>query len=468
MVQMESDARMMLTDSGGVQQEAYWLGVRTLCDDTEWVETVQSGWNILARTETAGIRQCVMSFAIPSKHAPFYGDSGTVGRLIAALEASRNVGQYSRAPARSRSPKPTASMRRRREMKTLIKYLYYGDSVNMVAASVCQLKCPVCTLKWRIREELGDGYLKFKDFKGFVDRYPNFKKIEIAGKGEMFLNPELEAILEYSFSRGIQLTARTGTNLNHAREQVLEALVKYRLKFLTVSIDGATEETYKIYRLGGSFAKVINNIKILNTYKDKHNSPYPELSWQFIVFGHNEHELPVARRMAEDLGMAFTPIFNEDDEYSPIIDRSLVQIGMRIDSESEFNNKFNELRVKGPLFACRQLWAPLQINWDGRLVSCMCNSVPYPVNVFQSGLRAAITEEKFAYTRKMLSGKAAARDDIPCVPCQAYQYRRAHGQYVQAENEHARALRTLIRELLPQVFGTLMRKALGRQPPNDL
>jgi UDP-GlcNAc3NAcA epimerase len=74
MVRLEQAARMILTDSGGIQKEAYWLGVPciTLRDETEWVETVEAGWNVLTGCDMDKIVSAVKLNNIPYSYTELY------------------------------------------------------------------------------------------------------------------------------------------------------------------------------------------------------------------------------------------------------------------------------------------------------------------------------------------------------------------------------------------------------------
>lgn len=86
-VALEKSARFLLTDSGGMQKEAYWLKVPciTMRDETEWVETVESGWNVLVGADHNRIVDAVRTFTVPMDHPVLYGDSESATRCLHAL-----------------------------------------------------------------------------------------------------------------------------------------------------------------------------------------------------------------------------------------------------------------------------------------------------------------------------------------------------------------------------------------------
>ena len=83
---LASQARVVMTDSGGIQKEAYWYRVPcvTLRTTTEWVETVETGWNRLVATDPDAIAAAVREAAPGAEHPDLYGD-GRASERIADL-----------------------------------------------------------------------------------------------------------------------------------------------------------------------------------------------------------------------------------------------------------------------------------------------------------------------------------------------------------------------------------------------
>jgi UDP-GlcNAc3NAcA epimerase len=88
MIRLEQSAKAIITDSGGVQKEAYFFGVPciTTRDETEWVETVASGWNRLVGADRQRIVEAWNATTHPAERPGFYGDGTAANKIVKLLQ----------------------------------------------------------------------------------------------------------------------------------------------------------------------------------------------------------------------------------------------------------------------------------------------------------------------------------------------------------------------------------------------
>jgi UDP-GlcNAc3NAcA epimerase len=86
MIMLEKNAKIILTDSGGIQKEAYFHRVPciTLREETEWVETLRSGWNQIAGFKTENILECI-NYEPERAEIKEYGDGHASEKILNAI-----------------------------------------------------------------------------------------------------------------------------------------------------------------------------------------------------------------------------------------------------------------------------------------------------------------------------------------------------------------------------------------------
>ncbi len=88
MMMLEKYAQLIITDSGGVQKEAYLhkTPCLTVRGESEWVETLQDGWNYLVGDDLTLISKLAKDFPTPTKWSPHYGEGNASAKIVSLLE----------------------------------------------------------------------------------------------------------------------------------------------------------------------------------------------------------------------------------------------------------------------------------------------------------------------------------------------------------------------------------------------
>jgi MoaA/NifB/PqqE/SkfB family radical SAM enzyme len=142
--------------------------------------------------------------------------------------------------------------------------------------------------------------MPLETFKVILGKMPFVKVVHLYKSGESFLNPDIFKMIRYAADRNVKVII--STNLCFYRsDEFFANIVTSGLNRLVISLDGASQESYSHYRIGGDFDLVMSNIERLLETKERLKSKKPEIIWQFLVNRFNEHEITTAQKIASEL-----------------------------------------------------------------------------------------------------------------------------------------------------------------------
>ncbi len=171
--------------------------------------------------------------------------------------------------------------------------------------NICNLRCRFCPTGRRLKG-FRRGFLSLENFKIMFDKIaPYAKRIAFYNWGEPLLNKDLLSMISICTDNGIRTDFDSNLNV-YIGDKEAEAIVKSGLSAMAASIDGASQETYEKYRVGGNFKLAIDNLERLQNAKEHLNIKTPNLTWKFLINKFNEHEVEKAKEIASNIGVSIT------------------------------------------------------------------------------------------------------------------------------------------------------------------
>ncbi len=244
-------------------------------------------------------------------------------------------------------------------------YILFLDPCN-----VCNLRCPLCPTGM---DDLGrkQGMMSFECFQRYLDPHvPYLFEVNVHNWGESLINKEIFRMIDYAQSRNVG--TNMSSNLVIAQPEDLDRLIDAGLEHLTVSLDGADEESYIKYRVRGKFDRVIENMADLIQKRNARGRKTPFVEWQYIVMKHNEDKVEEAERIAAKLGVdriRFIPVGLpfETRNRQALADEWFPTRFSGRDAGKDIPQTFGQADRPAP---CYYLYRSMVVNTDGGVSPC--------------------------------------------------------------------------------------------------
>ncbi|OIO36928.1 MAG: hypothetical protein AUJ74_00325 [Candidatus Omnitrophica bacterium CG1_02_44_16] len=218
----------------------------------------------------------------------------------------------------------------------------------------CNFRCPTC---FSHQDDRPKTDLKFGVFKKFIDINKHYiGSLSLFNYGEPLLNKDIFRMIAYAKENGISYT-KVATNGFFLTQKASKMLLLSGLDHLSVSLDGASEDTYKVFRKGGCFHRVLSNIRSC-VYQKKELMSKMKIEAQFIIMKHNESELKHAVKLSKRLGVDIIRL------------KTLLVKKKAWAKFLPVSEKYSRYSKKPHFLGCRKPLSELVINSDGTVLPC--------------------------------------------------------------------------------------------------
>jgi len=251
------------------------------------------------------------------------------------------------------------------------RVISYPTFLIVEPSNICNLKCPLCPTGQRL--PTARGTMTMSTFTRIVDQLHRYvRHVNLFYLGEPLLCKDLHHMIRYAKDHRMRVTV--SSNLNIFDEGIADRLIDSRLDHLVVSLDGTNQETYAKYRVGGDFNEVMMNMAVLTERKRRKASEYPRIILQFVVFKHNEAEVPEIQKLGKQLGVYVLlrqgALGGEGQSPPMTKDRELASQWLTQKKEYHFEYDYFNDEPSLKKGACDYLWKVITINWDGTVFPC--------------------------------------------------------------------------------------------------
>lgn len=272
--------------------------------------------------------------------------------------------------------------------------------VSVEPSSVCNLCCPECAIGTH-QTIRSNHKISLELYHKLVEEIKPFAfHVQLFFQGEPLLNENIDEMVV--FARNNRLATTISTNAMKLDRDMSKRLVKAQLDRLIVSIDGTTQQTYETYRRGGNLQTVIDNVKQLIEIRKQHNSKYPIVECQMIVFSHNEHQINDFKQLVKSIGADHATI-----KSAQIYDfQSNSQLIPKNERYARYIKRSGTWQLKKPITnQCDRIYKGCVVNSDGLVTVCCFDKIPnHPVgNLNNSTLNAIWNGDEFVKFRAQVS-----------------------------------------------------------------